>query len=132
MAAAGVAWGVYSLRGRGSTNPTAATAGNFVRAAPVAITLTFVSGWDSMDATGIALAVASGGLTSGLGYAAWYAVLPHLRATTAAVVQLSVPALAALGGAAFLGEALTLRLALATAATLGGIALVVGHATGRR
>lgn len=128
MAVAGVAWGVYSLRGRGAADATAQTAGNFLRAAPVAGALALVAvlaGQVHADASGIAFAVASGAVTSGLGYAAWYAVLPHLRATSAAVVQLSVPALAALGGAALLGEALTLRLALAALATLGGIALVV-------
>lgn len=130
MVAAGVAWGIYSLRGRGATDPTAATAGHFVRAAPVAGLLAFAAaatGHAAMDASGAALAVASGALTSGLGYAAWYAVLPRLRATTAAVVQLSVPVLAALGGVAFVGEAPTVRLAAASVATLGGIALVVAQ-----
>lgn len=138
MAAAGAAWGVYSLRGRTATDPTGATAGNFARAAPIAVVLALgaaATGGASLDATGVGLAVVSGAVTSGLGYAAWYAVLPRLRATTAAVVQLSVPVLAALGGVAFVGEALSVRLALASAATLGGIALVVstrGGATGRR
>ena len=79
----------------------------------------------SLDAAGFWLAVASGALTSGIGYAVWYTVVPALKATTAASVQLSVPVLAALGGIAFLGEPLTLRLALTSVAILGGIALVV-------
>ncbi len=128
MAVAGAAWGVYSLRGRTSTDATAATAGNFLRAAPVAVGLALVAtgtGHGDLDGAGVALAVASGAVTSGLGYAAWYAVLPHLRATTASVAQLSVPLLAALGGAAVLGEQPGLRVAGAAVLTLGGIALVV-------
>lgn len=124
MALAGAAWGAYSLRGRAAGDATAATAGNFLRAAPAAVVLMLAAGTPRADPTGIALAVASGALTSGLGYAAWYAVLPRLRATTASAVQLAVPVLAALGGVAFAGEALSLRLAAASAATLGGIALV--------
>ncbi len=128
MAAAGAAWGVYSLRGRASTDATAATAGNFLRAAPVAAGLALAAvsaGHGHLDAAGAALAVASGAVTSGLGYAAWYGVLPRLRATTASVAQLSVPLLAALGGAAVLGERPGLRVAAAAVLTLGGIALVV-------
>lgn len=128
MAAAGVGWGAYSLRGRGSADPTADTAGNFLRAAPAGAVLAagaLALGRAHLDGAGAVLAVASGALTSGLGYAAWYAVLPHLRATSAAVVQLSVPVLAALGGVAFVAEPITARLALASALTLGGIALVV-------
>jgi drug/metabolite transporter (DMT)-like permease len=128
MLGAGVAWGVYSLRGKGAGDPTRVTAGNFLRAVPLAIALSlfmFTLKDASLDAAGVAYAVASGALTSGLGYALWYAVLPALKATTAATVQLSVPVLAALGGIAFLGEPVTARLALASAAILGGIALVV-------
>lgn len=130
MAASGVAWGVYSLRGRGSADPLAATAGNFWRAALLGVALVLgVLAWPeavlTADARGVALAVASGAVTSGLGYALWYRVLPSLRAASAATVQLSVPVLAALGGVAFVGEAFTLRLAVATVVTLGGIALVV-------
>ncbi|HEX8297609.1 MAG TPA: EamA family transporter [Rubricoccaceae bacterium] len=124
MAVAGAAWGAYSLRGRSEPDATAATAGNFLRAAPIAAVLMLAAGEPHADPTGIGLAVASGALTSGLGYAAWYAVLPRLRATTASAVQLGVPVLAALGGVAFASEALSLRLAAASAATLGGIALV--------
>lgn len=126
MLCAGAAWGVYSLLGRGAGDPTAITAGNFLRAAPFALALTAVCfAQASVDAAGIGYALASGVLTSGIGYAIWYAALPSLRATSAATIQLSVPAIAAVGGVVLLGEALSLRLALATCAILGGIALVI-------
>jgi drug/metabolite transporter (DMT)-like permease len=131
MAGAGVAWGLYSLRGRGAGEPVAATTGNFVRAAPMALALWLAvalaapAGTVHASPRGLALAVASGALTSGLGYVIWYAALPALNALRAATVQLSVPPLAALAGVLVLGEALTLRLALALATILGGIALVL-------
>lgn len=126
MLAAGVAWGVYSLRGRGAGDATRATAGNFVRAVPFALLLSLLTlDTAAVDAAGFAWAVASGALASGIGYAIWYTVLPALKATQAATVQLSVPVIAALGGVAFLGEALSLRLVLASVAILGGIALVI-------
>lgn len=126
MVAAGVAWGAYSLRGRGAGDATAKTAGNFIRAVPFALVLSLFLLRDAhADAAGIACALVSGALTSGIGYAIWYTALPHLRATSAATVQLSVPALAAIAGIALLGEPPTWRLALATFAILGGIALVV-------
>jgi drug/metabolite transporter (DMT)-like permease len=128
MLLAGMSWGVYSLRGKGAGDPTRVTAGNFLRAAPLALGLglfMLLFRGVSLDAAGVWLAVASGALTSGIGYAIWYSALPALKATSAASVQLSVPVLAALGGIAFLGEPVTLRLALASAAILGGIALVV-------
>jgi drug/metabolite transporter (DMT)-like permease len=126
MAVAGVAWGVYSLRGRGVADPLAATARNFVRAAPMALLLSLVlAGSAHADAAGIALAVASGALTSGIGYVIWYAALPWLSAMRAATVQLSVPLIAAFGGVIFLAEAITPRLAYASVAILGGIALVL-------
>ena len=126
MIGAGIAWGVYSLRGKGQGDPTAVTAGNFARAVPMAaISSAIAIPWFSFDAPGVAYAIASGAIASGVGYAIWYSALPGLRATTAATVQLSVPAIAALGGVVFLGETLTLRLVLASAAILGGIALVV-------
>ncbi len=128
MIASGVAWGVYSLRGRGAGNATAVTAGNFVRALPFAAVLGVVMlARADFDAAGVAYAVASGALASGLGYAVWYSALPGLRATSAATVQLSVPVIAALGAALFLAEPVTLRLALASAAVLGGIALVIAR-----
>lgn len=126
MLGAGVAWGVYSLRGRGEGDPTAVTAGNFVRTLPaVALLAAWALRGNAPDAEGVAYSVASGALTSGIGYAIWYAVLPSLRASTAATVQLSVPVLVALGGVLLLAEPVTLRLALATVAVVGGIALVV-------
>jgi drug/metabolite transporter (DMT)-like permease len=126
MAAAGVAWGVYSLRGRGAGEPVAATAGNFVRAAPLALVLSlvFASQFKASN-SGVLLAMVSGAVTSGLGYVIWYAVLPHLSSLRAATVQLSVPPLAAMGGVLLLSEALTMRLIIASAAILGGIALVL-------
>jgi drug/metabolite transporter (DMT)-like permease len=129
MAAAGVAWGVYSLRGRGAGEPVAATAGNFMRAVPLALIVSVLSiafaGAPHASANGLALAIASGAVTSGLGYVLWYAALPHLSSLRAATVQLAVPPLAALGGVWWLSEALSMRLVLASAATLSGIALVL-------
>jgi drug/metabolite transporter (DMT)-like permease len=126
MLAAGVAWGVYSLRGHGAGDPTRVTAGNFLRAAPVALALSLALPRDApLDPAGVWYAVASGALASGLGYAIWYAALPSLKSTMAAVVQLSVPVLATLGGAALLAEPITARVILASAAILGGIAIVV-------
>ena len=126
MLGAGLAWGIYSLRGKGKGDPTRVTAGNFLRAVPVAAALNlFTVNAASLDHAGIGYAVLSGALASGIGYAIWYTALPALKATQASIVQLSVPVIAALGGIAFLGETLTLRLALASAAILGGIALVI-------
>ena len=127
MVCAGVAWGVYSLRGRGTGDPTRVTAGNFLRAVPFAWMLSIVMlARTEWDLHGIGYAIASGALTSGVGYAIWYAVLPALRATLAATVQLSVPLIAALGAALLLGEAIGLRLMLVSAAIIGGIALMIG------
>jgi drug/metabolite transporter (DMT)-like permease len=126
MAGAGIAWAVYSLRGKGAGDPTAATAGNFIRAAPMALALSILMlPWASLDGLGVAYALASGALTSGLGYVLWYAALRGLTATSAATVQLSVPALAAMGGVVFLSEPMTWRLLVASIAILGGVALVV-------
>lgn len=123
MVGAGISWGVYSLRGRGRSDPSRATAGNFLRAAPLALLISATMLRSAHAAPrGIALAVASGAVTSGLGYAMWYSVLPSLRATTAATVQLSVPAIAALGAVLLLREPITARLALSAAAVLGGVA----------
>lgn len=125
MLGAGVAWGVYSLRGKGARNPTRITAGNFLRAVAFAAVLSLLTRKDaSLDGTGVAYAVISGALASGMGYAIWYSVLPSLTATFAAIVQLSVPVIAALGGVIILDEPLTTRLVLASAAILGGIWLV--------
>jgi drug/metabolite transporter (DMT)-like permease len=126
MLGAGIAWGAYSLRGRGAGDPLRVTAGNFLRAMPMAVLLALLlMDRVSMTPAGIGYAVLSGALASGVGYALWYAALPQLRATTAATVQLGVPVLAALGGVVLLGEPPTLRLLLASAAILGGIGLVV-------
>lgn len=126
MLSAGVAWGVYSLRGKDKGDPIQVTAGNFLRAVPMAIALNLLMhDRASVDSAGLLYAIASGALTSGIGYAIWYSVLPALTATKAATVQLSVPVIAALAGVIFLGESLTLRLFLASIAILGGIALVI-------
>jgi drug/metabolite transporter (DMT)-like permease len=126
MLCAGVAWGIYSLRGKGVGDPTKMTAENFLFAVPLSLALSILTINNlSIDTSGFWYAVLSGTLTSGIGYTIWYLVLPTLKATNAAVVQLSVPVIAALGGIVFLGEPLTLRLALATVAILGGITLVV-------
>jgi len=126
MLGAGVAWGVYSLRGKREKNPVAATTGNFVRAVPfaAAVSIIFLR-WLDLDLTGVIYAIISGAVTSGLGYVIWYSVLPRLKAASAATVQLSVPVLAAAGGILLLGEPLTLRYLLASVAVLGGITLVV-------
>lgn len=126
MLGAGIAWGLYSLKGRGVADPTAATAGNFMRAVPFAVALSVAtSAHTAASHQGLAFAALSGALTSGIGYALWYAALPALRAATAATVQLSVPVIAALGAMVFLGEALTARIVAASLAILGGIAIVI-------
>ncbi len=126
MLAAGVAWGGYSVRGRGAGDPTRVTAGNFARAVLPALALCAATApWCSFDRDGVMWAVASGALTSGCGYVVWYAALKGLKATTAATVQLCVPVLATLGGIAFLHEPATARLLLSSVAVLGGIAIVL-------
>ncbi len=126
MLAAGVAWGIYSLRARGTGDPTKVTAGNFLFSVPFAVALSIVSvDGVKLDSFGVWYAVASGAVASGIGYAIWYSVLPSLRAASAATIQLSVPVIAAFGGIVFLGESLTVRLARASIAILGGIALVI-------
>jgi len=128
MALSGVFWGVYSLLGRGTKDPVAATAGNFLRAVPMALVpAAILAGHLNPDPQGILYAVLSGTLASGCGYILWYHVLPRLGAAQGASVQLSVPAIAALAGSAVMGEALTLRLGVASAAVLGGIALVIAR-----
>jgi drug/metabolite transporter (DMT)-like permease len=141
MAMAGIAWGIYSLRGKVVSDPLQVTAGNFLRTIPLVVLLMLfmqgrvLLGGDSfnhnffgtavLSSSGILYAVLSGALASGVGYTIWYGVLPALKATTAASVQLSVPVITAVGGVIFLSEALTLRLLLASVAILGGIALVI-------
>jgi drug/metabolite transporter (DMT)-like permease len=126
MLGAGVAWGIYSLRGKGAGDPTNVTAGNFLRAVPIsaALSITMFNNI-SLDSAGVWYAISSGALASGIGYAIWYTAVPALKATNAATVQLSVPVIAAVGGIVFLAEPITLRLTVTSAAILGGIALVI-------
>ena len=127
MAVAGAAWGAYSLLGRGKGDPVARTAGNFLGASLIALPalpLALLVHPEPQPAIyGIALAVLSGAVTSGLGYAVWYAALKHLAAVQAGMAQLAVPAIASLGGVLVLAEPFTLRFALATLAILGGVGL---------
>ncbi len=126
MLMSGIAWGIYSLRGRTSPEPVMMTARNFMGAAPMVLVLMiFHRPWTHLDSGGILLGVASGALASALGYILWYTVLPSLRAIRAASVQLSVPVIAALGGFLFLNEQITARLMMASIAILGGIYLVL-------
>jgi drug/metabolite transporter (DMT)-like permease len=126
MICAGIAWGIYSLRGKGAGDPATATAGNFLRAVVFAAVLSIAFlPWARLDRSGVGYAILSGAIASGLGYVIWYSALPGLKAASAATVQLSVPVLAAAGGILFLGELITLRFLLASIAVLSGIALVV-------
>ncbi|NYS26367.1 DMT family transporter [Rhodobacteraceae bacterium 2376] len=133
MILAGLAWAAYTLIGRGSAAPLVDTGGNFLRCLPIAFLLilpglfaqtTSLAGW--------LYAIASGALASGLGYAIWYSVLPALERSTAAYVQLSVPAIAAVGGVLFIAEPLTLRLVLCSLGILGGVALALWGADQRK
>jgi drug/metabolite transporter (DMT)-like permease len=126
MAIAGMAWGIYSIRGPGGSDPVASTAGNFLRAAPLALIPLAIS-WSGAHAStdGILWAVLSGAITSGLGYVFWYTALPSLGAIRAAILQLIVPVLAATGGIVFLHEKLSSRLLIAAATILAGVALAV-------
>lgn len=128
MLVAALGWGIYSLVGRRASDPMAETAANFVLAAPVCLLALLAMPGHGMAATpaGVSLAILSGAVTSGLGYALWYAVLPRLDASVSGLVQLSVPVLAAAGGALLLGEAVTLRMLGAGFLTLGGIAYGLG------
>jgi drug/metabolite transporter (DMT)-like permease len=126
MLGSGVAWGIYSLRGKTAGDPVSATAGNFLRAVPFAAILSLsLLPLVRLDRAGVGYAALSGAIASGVGYVIWYAALPSLKAASAATVQLSVPVLAAAGGILLLGEPMTLRFLVASIAVLGGIALVV-------
>ena len=126
MAGAGVAWGIYSLLGRGTRNPLRATRANFVRTLPLAVLLPFVSPLSThATPTGIALAIVGGAVTTGLGYAIWYRALRGLTASEAGLFQLTVPVLAILGGAVMLGEPITTKVLQASAMILCGIAAVI-------
>jgi drug/metabolite transporter (DMT)-like permease len=128
MAVSGVAWGFYSLSGRRAADPLGATAGNFTRTLPFALVVSVLlapgirGSW-----LGVVLAIVCGALTSGVGYVIWYAALKGLDASRAALVQLSVPALAAIGGVLLLGEQITWRLVLCSVTILGGIALAIAR-----
>jgi drug/metabolite transporter (DMT)-like permease len=125
MLCAGAAWGVYSLRGKAAGDPVRVTAGNFLRALPLAAGLSLAAlPWLSLDAEGVLWAVLSGAVTSGAGYVVWYTALRGQSAFSAATVQLSVPVITAIGGVLLLGEVVTLRLAITSVAILGGITLV--------
>lgn len=128
MAIAGMAWGVYSLRGRGAGNPIAVTRDNFARSVPFVLAVSAVClilrrTW--LEPKGVALAVASGAVASGIGYVIWYAALRDLTVTRAATVQLCVPVLAAIGGVLFLSETVSTRLLISAVSILGGVALAV-------
>lgn len=126
MLSAGVAWGIYSLRGKHAGDPIAATTGNFLRAMLFALLLALAfTSRIRLDPFGATYAIISGAITSGLGYVIWYSALPGLRSVSAATVQLSVPVLAAAGGILFLGEPITVRYFVASLTVLGGIALVL-------
>ena len=132
MLTAGIAWGMYSLQGRGLNDPTGATAGNFLRTLPLTGLMSLGAWpWARTDGMGIVYAMLSGALASGVGYAVWYAALRGLTATRAATVQLTVPVLAALGGVALLGEPITWRQSIAATAILGGVGLVLLRRTVR-
>src|SRR5215510_12195544 len=128
MATAGIAWGIYSLRGRGAGDPVGVTTDNFLRTVPLAVGLTLI--WLSkltITPAGFLWAALSGSITSGVGYVLWYAALPRLTATRAATVQLAVPVLAALAGVVVLAEAISLRLVISAVVILGGVGLAVAH-----
>ena len=126
MLGTGLAWGIYSLRGKGERNPASVTTGNFVRAVPFAAALSIIFlPSTNYNLAGITYAITSGAVTSGLGYVIWYSALPGLKTASAATVQLSVPVLAATSGILLLGEPITVRYVLASVAVLGGIGLVV-------
>ncbi len=133
MVAAGACWAVYSLLGRGSSAPLADTTGNFLRCVPLALILAAIGlGAPAATPLGLACAALSGALASGIGYAIWYTALPLLSRTRAAVVQLTVPTIAALGGVVFVAEALTLRLAVASVVILGGVGIAILAADRRK
>jgi drug/metabolite transporter (DMT)-like permease len=126
MVAAGIAWGVYSILGKRVINPSQSTAENFIRASIITLLLSLIF-IDSMSISiqGLLFAVASGAITSGIGYAIWYAVIPLLKAASSASLQLTVPVIATVGGVIWLGEEVSVRVALASISILGGVAMVI-------
>jgi drug/metabolite transporter (DMT)-like permease len=132
MLVAGISWGIYSLRGRSVSSPRDATAGNFLRSLPLVLPVGLIAFKDAQwDAIGIIYALGSGTLASGLGYAVWYAVLPSLPAMSAAMLQLTVPILAAIGGVLFIGEAFSARLLFSALAILGGVGIFTFNKAGK-
>lgn len=126
MGLAGIAWGIYTTLGKGEMDAVAATARNFILAVPFALALfVFGSNWSGASTNGLLLAATSGAITSALGYVVWYAALKGLGTMQASIIQVASPVLVAFGGILFLGEAFSLRLAIATAAILGGIVLTI-------
>ena len=126
MSISGIAWGVYSVRGKEVSAPVHSTAGNFARAAPMTVIASVMAfSLAHAETQGVILALVSGTLTSGLGYVLWYKALRGLTTTRASIVQLLVPVLAAFGGVVFLAEQVSARLAIASALILGGVALAV-------
>lgn len=123
MTLAGAAWAVYTLLGRGEADPLGATASNFLLCLPLVALVMFATGIGAMPLSGVITAIIAGAVTSGLGYALWYRVLPGLPTTVAGIAQLSVPVIAVAAGVAFLGEMLSLRLIVAGLLVLGGIAV---------
>lgn len=133
MAAAGIGWGLYSIAGMGAGDPASVTAGNFLRAGLLVVPATALAWpWLRLTVEGTLLAVASGAVASGLGYAVWYSALRYLTATRAALVQLAVPVLAAAGGVVFVSEPVTPRLVVAGIVILGAIALGTAGRARRR
>lgn len=132
MCISGIAWSIYTLQGRGSVNPAAATTSNFIKASPLAIILWVIVKLSTddvinLDSMGVLYALISGVVTSGMGYIIWYSVLPELKATQAAIVQLSVPLLVTFAGALLLNETITLRIFIASVAILLGTVLVLKY-----
>lgn len=123
MIVSGIGWGIFSLRGRGSHDPLGDMALSFVLCTPIALILILMGG--GWSPAGVSIAILAGAVTSGLGYALWYRVLPQIAATTGAVAQLSVPVIAIIAGAFLLSEAVTFDIILVSAVVLGGIAVSV-------